>query len=122
VAILSGGAVGPGILTATVDVSVVGCRLHTRAGVWASPFVVATGTGYVFIQGSHFTGQHSQGMKGCIDGSLAGSVNGKVSVRDCRFPVVVTASGKAIGNFAASVVGGAENYQDGSGTAITGTQ
>jgi hypothetical protein len=110
-AIISGGANGNGILTATADLTVVNGRLHTRAGAWATPFAVATGTGYIFIQGSHWTCQTLTGMGTQLDGTNAGIINGKVSVRDCRFAAQPLNTGSAIDNFTAGVAEVIESYQ-----------
>ena len=111
VSFVSGGANGWGVLTATADASFVGCRFHTRAGAWASPFVIATGTGYVFIQGSHWTAQTVNGIGVAVDGTTAGIINGKASVRDCRFQTQPLNTGVAVDNFTAGVVEVVESYQ-----------
>lgn len=119
--IVSGGAQGPGLLTATADVTVVGARFHNRAGAWASPFVVATGTGYVFVQGSHWSGPHVTSLGVCIDGTAAGTINHKVTVRDCRFPVLNPGTNSPVDNFTAGVVGISESYRDNNNlSAVTG--
>ena len=82
------------------------------AGAWASPFVVATGTGYVFIQGSHWTAQTLTGMGTCIDGAAAGIINQKVSIRDCRFPALNPGTNSPVDNFTAGVAGISESYRD----------
>jgi hypothetical protein len=107
----SGGANGPAILTATADVVVNKGRFNNRFGTWATVFSIATGTGYVFINGSHWTCQTVNGMGTQVDGSNAGTVNGKASVRDCRFAAEPLAQGVAIDNFAAGVVEVIESYQ-----------
>lgn len=116
----SGGANGPGILTATADVVVKNGRFNNRFGTWATVFSVATGTGYVLIIGSHWTTQTVTGMGTQIDGSTAGIVNGKASVRDCRFAAEPLAQGVAIDNFAAGVVEVIESYQAAAG-GVAGT-
>ena len=109
-AVISGGANGIGVHTATADVVVVGARFHTRAGAWASPFVVATGTGFIWLKGSSWTAQTTTGMGGCIEGSTAGIIAGKVQIEDCRFPALGAGS-KPIGNFTAGVAASVESYQ-----------
>ena len=112
IAVISAGANGPGVLTATADCHVVGSRFHNRAGAWASPFVVATGTGYIFVQGCHWTTQMVNGMGVQFDGTTAGIINGKAAIRDCRFAVQSLASGNsAIDNWTAGVVEVIECYQ-----------
>lgn len=118
IAIVSGGAVGPGVLTATADLTVVGSRLHTRAGAWASPFVVATGTGFVFVQGSSWTAQGTTGMTLPVDGSFAGIIAGKVFLDECRFPVANPAASSPVKGFATGVAAVTECYQGNSGTAV----
>jgi hypothetical protein len=110
-AIISGGANGNGILTATADVTVVNGRLHTRAGAWATPFAVATGTGYIWIKGTSWTAQTQNGMGTPLDGTNAGIVGGKVLVQDCRFPARPLTVGNAIDNFTAGVGASAECYE-----------
>ncbi len=110
--VISGGANGWGVLTATVDVTVVGGRFHNRSGAWASPFVVATGTGYVFVQGSHWTCSGTTGIGTCIDGTAAGTIAQKVTIRDCRFPVLNPGTNSPVDNFTAGVAGISESYRD----------
>jgi len=107
----SGGANGPGVLTATCDVVFNKGRFNNRFGTWASVFVVATGTGYVLINQTHWTCQTVNGMGVQVDGTVAGTVNGKASVRDCRFAAEPLAQGVAVDNFAAGVVEVIESYQ-----------
>ena len=109
-AVISAGANGIGVHTATADVVVQAARFHTRAGAWASPFVVATGTGFIWIKGSSWTAQNTTGMGGCIEGSTAGIIAGKVQIEDCRFPTLGAGS-KPIGNFTAGVAASVESYQ-----------
>ena len=49
------GAQGPGVLTATCSVEVVGCRFNNVSGTWATPFMVATGTINTLVQECIFT-------------------------------------------------------------------
>ena len=111
--IIGGGAVGNGLLTATADVHVINGRFHNRAGAWATPFAVATGTGFVFVQGTHWTAQMAAtGIGVCLDGTNAGIVNGKVVVRDCRFPVLNPGTNSPADNWTAGVLHMSETYQD----------
>jgi hypothetical protein len=119
--IVSGGANGNGILTATVDLTVVGGRFHNRAGAWASPFVVATGTGYIYVEGSSWTASHLNGIALPVDGSLAGTVSGKAFFSNCRFKPLasVSVANSSIDNFTAGVASSAECYEGNNATAIT---
>lgn len=110
--VLSNGAYGPGVLTATADVAVTGARFHNRIGVWATAFAVATGTGFVFISGSSWTGQGTSNIGVPIDGSNAGIITGKVRCQDLRFGVrTVAVSNSPIDNFATGVVEVIECYE-----------
>lgn len=104
----SGGANGPGILTATCDVVVRNGRFMNRFGAWASPFVIATGTGFVHIKACEFMGVTQGGIGTSIDGSVAGTVNGKAFADDCRFAPTLT--GSPIDNFTAGVIAAVECY------------
>ena len=110
-AIISGGANGNGILTATADVAVVAGRFHTRAGAWATPFAVATGTGFIWIKACEWTAQGQNGMGTPLDGTNAGIIGGKVMVTDCRFPARPLTVGEAINGFTAGVGAAAECYE-----------
>ena len=119
VSFISGGAIGPAILTATADLTVVGCRFHTRAGAWATPFAVATGTGFVYVQGSHWTCQQTTGMGTPFDGTNAGIINGKAALSDCRFPPLPPGVNSPIDNWVAGVVSVAECYVGNNTTAVS---
>lgn len=112
----SGGANGPGILTATCDVTVRNARFSNRFGAWASPFVVATGTGYVHVKTSSWTFVTGTGVGTCFDGALAGTVNGKAQIEDCRFSQAL--SDRYVRGFAAGVVNVIECYAGNNTTAI----
>lgn len=108
--IIGGGAHGPGILTATADVHVRNGRLHNRAGAWASPFVIATGTGYIYVSASHWSAQTVTGIGTCVDGTTAGTINGKVFLADCRFPARHPGINSQVDNFVAGVAQLVECY------------
>ena len=120
--ILSGGAYGPGIITATADVTVVNGRFHNRAGAWATPFAVATGTGYVFIKGCTWTAQGTTGIGTCLDGTnsetsenSSGSkqfTNNKVAAHDCRFTAPAPVGPNSpVDNWPTGVISLTECYQ-----------
>ena len=112
VRVLSNGAYGPGVLTATADLTFVNGRFHNRIGVWATAFAVATGTGYVFIANSSWSGQGTSNIGTPIDGTNAGIITGKVRCQDLRFGIRNTAvSNSSIDNFATSVVEVVECYE-----------
>jgi len=125
VAFVSGGAQGHGLLTATADVTVVGCRFHNRINAWATPFMVATGTGFVLVQGSMFTAPQNGGIGTGISGQFAGTIAGKFYASDCRFAgVTITGAGqvsgaRAISDFAVGTGGSSECYVAGMATAYT---
>ena len=105
VRVLSNGAYGPGVLTATADVTFVDGRFHNRIGVWATAFAVATGTGYIYIANSSWSGQGASNIGTPIDGTNAGIITGKVRCQDLRFGVrTSTVSNSPIDNFATGVV------------------
>ena len=111
---LSNGAYGPGVLTATADVSMHGARFHNRAGVWATAFAVATGTGYVFLANSSWSGQGTSNIAIPVDGTNAGIITGKVRCQDLRFGARTLAiSNSPIDNFAIGVVEVIECYEAG---------
>ena len=112
VRVLSNGAYGPGIITATADVTFVGGRFQNRIGVWATAFAVATGTGYVHIANSSWGGQGVSNIGVSIDGTNAGIISGKVRVQDCRFGARNTVvSNSSVDNFAPGVVEVIESYE-----------
>ena len=110
-AVVNGGANGPGILTATADVTVEKGRFHNRAGAWATAFAVATGTGYVYLKGSTWTAQGTTGIGVCLDGTNAGPLANKVAAPDCRFPPrLATAANSQVDNWATGVISLVECY------------
>ena len=124
--IVSGGAYGPGILTATADVTVVGGRFHNRAGAWATAFAVATGTGYVFIKACDWTAQGTTGIGICLDGtnshvnenssSSKQFLSNKVAAYDCRFPFPWNPdSGSPVDNWPTGVISLVECYAGNNG-------
>lgn len=124
VAFISQGAQGNGLLTATADVTVVGCRFHNRIGAWASPFVVATGTGFIYVQGAQFTAAGNGGIGTGISGAVAGTIAGKAYFTDCRFSGVTTtgqapavSGARAISDFTLGVAQASECYVGGMATA-----
>ncbi len=123
--IVSNGANGPGILTATCDVVVRNGRFLNRLGAWASPFTVATGTGFVHVLGCHWVGGSSGSIGTGVTGATAGSVGGKVYLSDCRFQGVtysgagMVSGARAISDFAVGVALSSECYVAGMATAYT---
>jgi len=117
-AAVSAGANGPAILTATADLTVVGGRFHNRSGAWASPFAVATGTGYVFIKHCTWTAQGTTGIGVSLDGTNAGTLANKVAAHDCRFPPrLSTAANSQVDNWATGVISLVECYGGNNGNA-----
>ncbi len=111
VALISGGANGPGILTATADLTIERGHFHNRAGAWATPFAVATGTGYIFIKGCTWTAQGTTGIGVCLDGTTAGTLANKVAAHDCRFPPrLSTSANSQVDNWATGVISLVECY------------
>ena len=109
---MSGGVYEPGILTATADVTVLNGRFHNRAGAWATPFAVATGTGYVFIKGCTWTAQGTTGIGTCLDGTTAGALANKVAAHDCRFTAPSPVGPNSpVDNWATGVISLTECYQ-----------
>ena len=51
------------------------------------------------------------GIGVAVDGTTAGIINGKASVRDCRFQTQPLNTGVAVDNFTAGVVEVVESYQ-----------
>ena len=117
--VLSGGAYGPAVITATADVSIYNGRFHNRAGAWATAFAVATGTGFVFIKGGLWTAQGGGTSIGVsLDGTNAGIINGKVAAMDCRFPPrLSTAANSQVDNWAPGVISLVECYGGNNGNA-----
>ena len=116
--VLSAGAYGPGIQTATADVTVVNGRFHNRSGVWATPFAVATGTGYVFVKACTWTAQGTTGIGVSLDGTNAGTLANKVAAHDCRFPPrLSTAANSQVDNWAPGVISLVECYGGNNGNA-----
>ncbi len=114
VRVLSNGAYGPGVLTATADVTFVDGRFHNRIGVWATAFAVATGTGYIFIANSSWSGQGTSNIAIPVDGTNAGIIAGKVRCQDLRFGArTLVISNSPIDNFAPGVVEVIECYEAG---------
>ena len=109
--ILSRGAYGPGILTATADATVVNGRFHTRAGAWATAFAVATGTGYIFVKSCTWTGQALTAHGSQLDGTNAGIVSSKVTAHDCRFHPKQPGVNSPADNWTAGVLYMAECYE-----------
>ena len=117
-AVVAGGAVGPGILTATADLTVEKGRFHNRAGAWATAFAVATGTGYVFIKEGTWTAQSVTGILTSLDGTNAGTLRDKVAAHDCRFPVRNSAvANSQVDNWAVGVISLVECYGGNNGNA-----
>lgn len=123
VSFISQGAQGHGLITATADVTVIGARVHNRIGAWATPFMIATGTGFVYVQNGYFTAAANGGIGTGISGQFAGTIAGKFYASDCRFSgVTSTGTGqvsgaRAISDFTAGVAGASECYVAGMATA-----
>lgn len=109
--IVSGGAVGPGVLTATADLHVINGRFHVRAGAWATAFAVATGTGYVYLKSCTWTGQAITAYGVQLDGTNAGIVASKVTANDCRFHPKQPGINSPADNWAPGVLYMAECYE-----------
>lgn len=114
----AGGAYGPGVLTATVDLVVRNARFQNRVGAWASPFIVATGTGFVYVKSSSWTAHTSAGIGTGVTGAAAGTVH-KTVLEDCRFSQ--TLSNRHVSDFPATTVSVIECYSSALGASVAVT-